>query len=310
MTDRLQELTVFVRTAESGNFSRAARELGLSQPSVSRIVGELEARLGVKLLLRSTRRVAPTEAGTTFLQRARQVLHDLEEAEATARATDSLQGTIRIAMSMTFGTREVIPALPPFLAAHPRLRIDLMMSEQRQDLVMEGADLAIRLGRLTDSSFGARRLATAPRLLVASPAYLQARGMPATLADLADHDCIFGLGGSAREGWVFRLGDAVVAVNVEARMQVSSGEGVIACVKAGLGIAVASAWMCRRELASGSVVPLLTEYALEPVDVHAVFPGGPRPSSKVRALVDHLAATLQGFPPTHPARGPDLERLA
>jgi DNA-binding transcriptional LysR family regulator len=308
MTDRLQELTVFVRTAESGNFSRAARELGLSQPSVSRIIGELEARLGVKLLLRSTRFVAPTEAGTTFLQRARQVLHDLEEAESAARAADSLQGSIRLAMSMTFGTREVIPALAPFLAAHPRLRIELMMSEHRQDLVMEGADLAIRLGRLTDSSFGARRLATAPRLLVAAPSYLAARGTPATLTDLAGHDCIFGVGGSAREGWVFRRGDTAVAADVHARIQVSSGEGVIACVKAGLGIAIASGWMCRKELASGAVVPLLTDHRLEPVDVHAVFPGGPRPSSKVRALVDHLAATLHCVPLSRPVHEPEIER--
>jgi DNA-binding transcriptional LysR family regulator len=296
MTDRLQELTVFVRTAESGNFSRAARELGLSQPSVSRIVGDLEARLGVKLLLRSTRRVATTEAGTTFLQRARQLLRDLEEAESAVRETDSLRGTIRLAMSMTFGTREVIPVLPPFLAAHPLLRVELMMSERRQDLVMEGADVALRLGPLEDSSFGARRLATARRMVVASPAYLRARGVPMTLADLGSHDCIFGVAGSAREGWVFLRDGGVVPVNVDGRIQVSSGDGVVACVKAGLGIAIASGWMCRAELEAGAVIPVLTDHALEPVDVHAVFPGGPHPSSKVRALVDHLAAVLQGVP--------------
>jgi DNA-binding transcriptional LysR family regulator len=174
--------------------------------------------------------------------------------------------------------------------------------------VMEGADLAIRLGRLTDSSFGARRLATAPRLLVAAPSYLAARGTPATLTDLAGHDCIFGVGGSAREGWVFRRGDTAVAADVHARIQVSSGEGVIACVKAGLGIAIASGWMCRKELASGAVVPLLTDHRLEPVDVHAVFPGGPRPSSKVRALVDHLAATLHCVPLSRPVHEPEIER--
>jgi len=294
MTDRLQELMVFVRTAETGNFSHAARELGLSQPSASRIVSDLEARLGVKLLLRSTRRVVPTETGTTFLRRARQVLHELEEAEDAARGTDSLRGIIRVAMSMTFGTREVIPVLPPFLAAHPQLRIELMMSESRQDLVMEGADLAIRLGRLADSGFGARRLASTKRLVVASPAYLQARGIPLTLADLLSHDCIFGVAGSSREGWVFLRDGAAVSVNVNGRIQVTSGEGLIACVKSGLGIAIASGWMCRAELESGAVVPVLTGHTLESVDVHAVFPGGPHPSAKVRALVEHLAATLPG----------------
>ena len=167
MTDRLQELTVFVRAAECGNFFRAARELGLSQPSVSRIVSELEARLGVTLLLLNTRPIAPTRPGTTFLARARQVLHDHEEAEESARGPDSLRGTIRIALPITFGTREVIPTLPAFLAAHPLPRVEVMMSDQRQDLVMEGGDVAIRLGRLSDSGFGARRLATARRLVVA-----------------------------------------------------------------------------------------------------------------------------------------------
>ena len=292
MSDRLQELMVFVRTAESGSFSRAARELGLSQPSVSRIVSELETRLGVKLLLRTTRRVTPTEAGTSFLPRARQVLHELEAAEDAARGTDSLRGTLRIAMPVTFGTREVIPRLPAFLTAHPQLRIELMMSDDMHDLIAEGADLAIRFGQLTDSSFGARRLATAPRLLVAAPVYLATRGTPAAPADLSAHDCITGPGGLTRTSWVFHRNGAAFSVDVEGRIEATSGEGVIACVKAGFGIAVASAWMCRAELASGLLVQVLSDYMLDPVDVHAVFPGGPHPSSKVRALVDHLAAAL------------------
>jgi DNA-binding transcriptional LysR family regulator len=292
MSDRLQELTVFVRTAESGSFSRAARELGLSQPSVSRILGELEARLGVKLLLRTTRRVAPTEAGAAFLQRARQVLHELEAAEDAARGMDSLHGIIRIAMSATFGAREVIPRLPPFLAAHPLLRVELMMSDDQHDLVAEGVDVAIRFGPLADSGFGARLLASAPRLVVASPAYLAAHGVPTTPADLSSHECIFGPGAPGRQGWTFLRAAAAVSVDIEARMQVTSGEGVIACVKAGLGIAVASKWMCRAELDAGVLVTVLSDYSLEPVAVHAVFPGGPHPSSKVRALVDHLQAAF------------------
>jgi DNA-binding transcriptional LysR family regulator len=292
MTDRLQELTVFVRAAESGNFSRAARELGLSQPSVSRIVSDLETRLGARLLLRTTRRVVPTDAGTVFLGRARQVLKDLEEAEDAARGVDSLSGTIRLALSVTFGTREVVPVLPRFLAAHPRLKVEMMMSESRQDLILDGVDMAIRLGRLSDSGFGARRLASAPRLVVASPAYLQERGTPRTLADLSAHDCVFGPGGASRQGWAFRRGGEFVPVDVDGRVRVESGEGVIACVKAGLGIAVASAWMCRAELQAGHVVRVLEHEALEPTEVHAVFPGGPRPSAKVRALTEHLASVL------------------
>ncbi len=169
MSDRLQELTVFARAAESGSFSRAARELGLSQPSVSRIIGELEARLGVKLLLRTTRRVTVTDAGVLFLDRAREILAEIEDAEDAARGVDSLRGTIRLALPLLYGTREIVPLLPQFLAMHPLLQVEMAFADERQDLVAEGAEVAIRLGTLSDSVFGARKLKTLERMLVASP---------------------------------------------------------------------------------------------------------------------------------------------
>lgn len=292
MSDRLQELAVFVRIAERGSFSRAANELGLSQPSVSRIVNELEARLGVKLLLRTTRQVTVTEAGAAFLERARQLLHDLEAAEDSARGIDSLRGLIRIALPVTFGTRKLVPLLQPFLAAHPLLRLDLIMSDDRQDLVAEGVDVAIRLGELSSSGFGARRLATSRRLVIASPAYLALRGIPLAPADLATHDCLFGPGITARQSWSFQHDGAAMSVELEGRINTTSGEGMMACVKAGLGIAVASEWMCGADLASGSVVQILDNFKLTPAIVHAVYPAGPHPSAKVRALVDHLVVAL------------------
>src|SRR3984957_10367914 len=185
MSDRLQELSVFIRAAETGSFSRAARELGLSQPSVSRIIGELEARLGVTLLLRTTRRITVTDAGALFLERAREILAEIEDAEDAARGLDSLRGIIRLALPVVYGTREIIPRLPKFLTAHPQLRVEMAVSDARQDLVAEGADVAIRLGELGDSGFGARRLQTLERMLVASPTYLKARGTPKVPADLA-----------------------------------------------------------------------------------------------------------------------------
>ncbi|HEX4765717.1 MAG TPA: LysR family transcriptional regulator [Lichenihabitans sp.] len=292
MSDRLQELIVFARTAETGSFSRAARELGLSQPSVSRIIGELEARLGVKLLLRTTRRVTPTDAGLAFLDRAKRIAHDLEDAEDAARGVDSLRGLIRIALSVTFGVREMIPRLKPFLDRHPQLRLDLVMSDDRHDLVAEGVDLAIRLGDLDASGFGSRRLATAQRLIIASRAYLAARGTPASPAELAAHDCVFGPGLAARQHWIFRRDGVQVTVETGGRINVNSGEGMMACVRAGLGIAMASEWMCRADLASGAVIRILEAYELAPIAVHAVYPAGPRPSAKVRALVDYLSADL------------------
>ena len=294
MSDRLRELSVFVRAAESGSFSGAAREFRLSQPSVSRMVASLEARLGVKLLLRTTRRVTPTDAGAVFLERSRQILADLDEAAHAARGAESLHGILRVALSVAFGTREVIPRLPAFLAQHPRLRVELLISDRTEDLIAEGADLALRFGRLADSQFGARLLATAPRFVVASAEYLAQRGIPRTLADLSRHDCIIGPGMSGQSGWSFKRSGAVKSVAIEGRVQVASSEGVVACVKAGLGLAVVSRWMCSTELERGELSHVLQDYQLGPVEVHAIYPAGRRPSPKVRSFSDYLAANLGG----------------
>lgn len=293
MSDRLQELTVFVRTAESGSFSKAARELGLSQPSVSRIIGELESRLGVKLLLRTTRSITVTDAGALFLTRARDVLADIEDAEDAARGVDSLRGTLRITMPIVYGTRNIIPRLPKFLKAHPLLRVELSVADERQNLVVEGTDVAIRLGPLDDSGFGARKLATLPRFLVAAPSYIAERGTPKTPADLALHDCIFGPGLFGRSTWSFTRNGAETSVDVHGRITTDSGPGIFASVLAGLGIAMTSPVMAGPEIESGALLPLLKSYKLAPVDVYAVFPAGPRPSTKVRALVDFLAEELR-----------------
>jgi DNA-binding transcriptional LysR family regulator len=292
MNDRLRELTAFIRAGETGSFSRVARELGVSQPSISRMVANLEVRLGVKLLLRTTRHVAPTDAGRQFLERARQILGDLDDAENAARRADSLRGTLRVALSGAFGIREVIPSLPGFAAQHPKLGIELMMSDRTEDLIVEGADMALRLGPLADSGFGARCLGQAPRLAVASPAYLARRGTPQMPADLARHDCILGPGLSGRTGWSFAHAGQATSVTVKGPIKVASADGVVACAKAGLGIALASRWMCRAELEAGELVAILSDYELDRVELHAVYPSGRRPSLKVRVFSDYIAAQL------------------
>ena len=293
MNDRLDQLALFVRTAETGSFSKTAREFGLTQPSVSRAIAALEARLGVTLLLRTTRRITVTDAGALFLDRAREILAEIEDAEDAARGLDSLRGTIRLALPVVYGTREVIPRLPKFLSLHPLLHVEMAVSDERQDLVAEGADVAIRLGELDDSAFGARRLETLERMLAASPAYLEARGTPKTPADLAAHDCIFGPGNFGRDSWSFNRNGAEISVDVRGRIHTNSGPGAFASVMAGLGIAMVSTVMAGPEIKQGLLVPLLRGYRLPPVEVHAVFPGGPRPSAKVRALVDYLADELK-----------------
>lgn len=285
---------MFARVADSGSLSQAGRELKLSQPSVTRIIGALEARLGTTLLLRTTRSISLTDAGALYLERAKRLLAELEEAEQAARGVDSLHGVIRIAMPVMYGTRAIIPALTPFLARHPDLQVEMVMSDARQNLITDGVDLAIRVnvGPLDDSTFGARKLALVERLVVAAPSYLSAHGTPATPADLARHDCILQHGSFGSESWRFTHNKTVTSVDVQARVWINSAPGVLAATVAGLGIALGTRVMAGEELRSGQLTQLLEAYRLEPAEVYAVFPAGPRPSAKVRAIVDHLEARL------------------
>jgi len=292
MSDRFQDLTLFVRVAETGSFSRAGRELGYAQPTVSRMIGGLEDRLGVKLLMRTTRKVTPTEAGAGLLDRARGVLAELEDAENAARGADGLSGVLRVATPVTFGAREIAPRLGPFLEAHPALRVELLMADRRVDLLEEGVDLAIRLGALDDSSFVSRRIATAPRYVVASPVYVARRGSPRAPVDLQNHDIIAGRSPGA-EVWTLRHAQCgETSVKLTARIVATSTEGLLAAAVAALGIATASAFACRAELERGELVRLLEAHSLVPIDVHAVMPTGRRPPTKARAFIEHLHVAL------------------
>ena len=293
MTDRWLEIEVFTRVAESGSFSRAAQKLGLSQPSTSRIVTGLETRLGVKLLLRTTRNVALTEAGAAFLERARQAAADLEDAEDAARGIDSLRGTIRLAVPIVYGTRAVIPALPDFLERYPDLRVEITMRDERQNLVAAGVDMAIRMGTLEDSTFGARQIASVARMLVASPAYLAKRGVPKAPEELEFHDALLHEHSFAEKSTLklFKAGTERV-VTLRGRVRIDAAPGILAAAMAGLGIANVTTIMSAQELHDGSLVHVLPDYELEPLKAYAVFPSGPKPSAKVRALVTHLIAEL------------------
>lgn len=294
MSDRWQEMNVFVRVADCGNLSRAARELKLSQPSVSRIVGTLEARLGTTLLLRTTRSISLTEAGAFYLERTKRLLAEMEEADQATRGIDSLHGVVRLAMPLMYGTRAIIPALAPFLARHPDLKVELVMSDTRQNLITDGVDLAIRInvGPLDDSTFGARKLGLVERLVIASPDYLSSHGTPATPADLSRHDCILQHGSFGGESWRFTQNETVTSVDVQPRIWINSAPGVLAAAVAGLGVALGTRVMAGEELRNGRVKQLLNTYSLDPAEVYAVFPAGPRPSAKVRAIVGHLETTL------------------
>lgn len=294
MNDRFQEMQLFVRVAETGSFSRAGRELGHAQPTVSRIISALEARLGVKLLARTTRKVLPTEAGALLLEKARVLLADVEDLESSVRGSGGLSGVLRVATPVTFGAREIVPVLGPFLTAHPLLRLELLMADRRVDLMEEGVDLAIRVGELDDSGFVSRRLATAPRFVVASPAYLALKGEPPSPAALISHDIIT-VRPSGIDVWKLRHGDGgETSVRLQARLVTTSTEGVVAAALAGLGLAGLSRVACGAEMARGELVRVLPAHAMASIDIHAVFAAGHRPPTKARAFVDYLASALAG----------------
>jgi DNA-binding transcriptional LysR family regulator len=292
MNDRFQSLQLFIRVAETASFSRAGRELGYGQPSVSKMISTLEARLGVRLLARTTRRVSLTEAGQVFLERARVVMAALDEAEAAPRGDGGLTGLLRVATPVTFGARVIGPATPGFLEAHPRLRLELLMADRRVDLLEEGVDLAIRMGALADSSLVSRRIAISPRWLVASPGYLARRGVPTSPDGLAGHDIVSVQPPGLETLHFSHAGGGAVSVRLQARLVVTAVEGQVAAVMAGAGLAALSDFASRPALDLGTLVTLLPGYALPPVEVHAIFAAGHRPPAKARAFVEHLARTL------------------
>lgn len=283
-------LRLYTRVARLGSFSAAARECGLSQPQASRTVADLEAELGVRLLSRTTRAVVPTEAGAAFLARIEPLLVALEEAENDLREDGVFRGLLRMSMPTSFGVRNVVPHLAGFAERHPNLRIQIQLADRRQDLVREAVDVAFRLGRLIDSGATARRVATIPRLVVASPGYLAAHGSPAEPDDLTGHRIVGGTASAVPAAWAFERDGRRVKPELEPHFATDDNEGAIAAAAAGLGVTSTSGWACRRELESGQLVRLLQDWSLEPIPVHAYFPLGRDTRAAARAAVEHLAA--------------------
>ncbi|KPF74745.1 LysR family transcriptional regulator [alpha proteobacterium AAP81b] len=290
--DDLAALRLFIRVARLGSFSRAAAERGLSQPSASRIIAALEARLGTALFTRSTRALTLTDAGGDYLASVAPLVEAIDAAGQALTGDGELRGRLRVAMPTSFGSREVVPLLPGFTARHPALAIDLAMADARVDLVAEGIDIALRLGALDDSTALARRLLAAPRILVAAPAYLAAAGTPRSPGDLAGHQLIAGPA-AVPGGWAFRRDGRVISVRAHGRLSIASNDGAVAAAVAGLGIVRTSLFGCRRELAAGSLQRLLEDWPIDDVPLHAVFPAGRAASPAARAFADYLEDGLR-----------------
>ena len=291
-------LKLYTRVARLGSFSAAARECGLSQSQVSRIIAELETSLGARLLSRTTRAVVLTEAGAEFLARMEPILAALDEAEHSVREGGDLRGLLRMSMPTSFGIRDAIPRLAAFAARHPNLHLQILLEDRRQDLVRDAVDVAVRLGRLVDSTATVKMIATIPRVIVASPDYLSQHGKPATPNDLIQHRIVGGSAAAVPTAWKFERDGKELEVQLEPGFSTNENEGAIAAAVSGFGITSTSGWACRRELEDGSLVRLFPDWKMVGIPVHAYFPMGRATRAAAHAAVDHLVAHFKQRPDT------------
>jgi DNA-binding transcriptional LysR family regulator len=294
--DRFAAMSAFAAVVESGSFVRAAERLGTSTSTLSRQIAELEQRLGARLLNRTTRKLSLTEGGQAFYERAVQVLVELREAEAMASSTAaSPRGTLRVTCSHAMGVQRIAPAIARFVAQHAEVRFEVSVLDRIVDLVEEGYDLAIRIGRVGSDQLVAKRLGTIRMFACAAPAYLAARGTPRKPADLADH-AVLTYAYSANPK-VLRLTDRHgrhEEVRVAGPLHSNSGDLSIAAATAGLGIVFEPDFMVRSALDSGQLVRVLPAYESTPGEIWAVYPSRRHLSAKVRMFVDHLARDFAG----------------
>jgi len=296
--NRFDDLEAFVAVVETGSFTQAAERLGLAKSAISRRVSALESRLGVELLRRTTRRLDLTDTGHGFYERSARLLADLDEAEsAAAQSHGELRGKLKVALPVSFGVRHVCVPVAEFSHRHPELYFELDLNDRRVDLLEEGADLALRIGRLEDSSLIARRLFDARTALVASPDYLDRHGVPAEPADLAEHRCLVYSNLPEPRRWVCRDSDGeAVAVTVTPAMSASNGDFLARMALEGQGIAMQPTFIVGDAIAEGRLVSLLDRYAWPVTPAYAVYPPTRHLSFRVRAFIDFLAEYFSGTP--------------
>lgn len=291
--DRAHSLAMFAAVVEQGSFSAAARLLGLSPSAVSRTIDRIEARLGVRLLLRSTRALSITAEGQAYLQAARRILADLDDAEQQIADQGAPRGRLRISAALSHGRLCVVPLLGEFAALYPHILVDIALSDALIDVAAGQADVAVRFGPLADSTLTARKLGETRRVIVASPDYLARAGTPRVPEDLHGHNCLNFNFRRVEPVWPFLRDGREFAMTVKGSIEANNGETLGQLAAIGVGIARVGAFSVAQEIADGRLVPILEAFNPGDVEViHAVFVGGVTTPARIRAFVDFLAARL------------------
>lgn len=297
--DRAGEMTVFVRVAEEGSFSAAARILGQTPSAVSKLIGRLEDRLGVRLIHRTTRKLSLTEEGDAFFQRAVRILADIDEAELAVSSLHATpRGILRVNTGVAFGKHIIGPLIPEFLERYSDVNIEMSMTDSLIDLVEDGVDVAVRFGDLKDSSMVARFLAGSRRAVVASPAYLERYGVPTHPKDLVNHNLIGFSNQPNLNTWVFLVDGVEYPVPVKGNFTANNGETIFEMATEGLGMARMAEFLVGPAAKEGKLVRVLTDFYRDiTIPIHAIYPHRRHLSPKVRAFVDFLVEKFHPEPP-------------
>ncbi|HEY1230569.1 MAG TPA: LysR family transcriptional regulator [Ramlibacter sp.] len=308
--DKFQEMRVFAAVVDAGSFVGAADGLGMSKAAVSRYVSDLEQRLGVRLMHRTTRKLSLTQEGEVFLARCREILASIEASEdELSTRTGGASGVLKVSVPVSFGIKHLAPLWSEFLEAHPRVSLDVQLADRVVDLVEEGFDLAVRIARLPDSSLVSRKLASTRLVLCASPDYLARRGTPGHPSELAQHEVVGYSLLAMGDQWQFTGPEGPVTVKVRPRLWTNNGDTCIAATLRGAGIQLQPTFLVARELAQGELVEVLPQYRAIELGIYAVYPTRKFVLPKVRSLLEFLSARLDGADwarlgeaSTHPAR--------
>jgi LysR family transcriptional regulator, regulator for bpeEF and oprC len=286
-------MRAFIAVADAGSFSVAARRLGMTQSTASKQIAALETHLDARLLNRTTRSLTLTTEGMAFYEAAMRALAAIDEAQGAVGATGEAHGLLRITMPLTLAEARLIPIISDFLAANPRVQVDLRLSDHALNLVADNVDVAIRVGQLVDSGLVVRKIGVARRIMVAAPAYLDRMGRPAHPADLADHNCLAYTLLSGGPRWRFGSGEDVPVIG---NFCADSPHALKAAALAGLGIALNARWLFEADLASGALEVVLPDYEPVPMPIHAVLPSGRHVAARTRLFIEHVAAALARDP--------------